>query len=380
MINEKRLFIQVLRDYLKGNQTSVDEMVEWNILVDIVHQQQLSAIFYYQTKKQCFFTHYATQLYCSINQEQLLYEIKQCLDKAEIQYVFVKGAVLKKYYKHPEFRSMGDLDLIVHENDKKQVGVLLESIGFDCKGGVNEWVYHKNQFEVELHHALVYDKDKFEYEAVLNDFWMYVTDNELNNNYHLIYLLIHLRRHLLDNGVGFRQFLDIALMIEYENLDWKWIETFLQSICMKKFASSVFAVIARCFQINISIEYEDIEEDFYHRVLEKLFKDGIFGFDNEDNDEVKGITRITCKEDSSILKARLRFTFRQLFPSYYDMKKLPYCKYIRKSKAFLAIAWVHRLIYRFSCKENRRAFIKKVSIPSTAIKDRENMIRQWGLK
>ena len=380
MTNEKKFFIQVLRDYIKSNQTSVDATVEWDILVDIVQQQQLSAIFYYQTKKQCFLTHYAAQLYCSINQEQLLYEIKQCLDKAEIQYVFVKGAVLRKYYKHPEFRSMGDLDLIVHENDKKYVGELLESIGFECKEGVNEWIYYKNEFEVELHHALVYDTDKLECKAVLNDFWKYVTDNQLDNNYHLVYLLIHLRKHLLNNGVGFRQFLDIALMIEYENLDWEWIKTFLQSIGMRKFASSVFAVIARCFQINIPISYEDIEEDFYHRVLEKLFKDGIFGFDNEDNDKVKGIACITCKEDCSILRGRLRFAFRKLFPSYYYMERLPYCGYVRKSKAFLAIAWVHRLIYRFSCKENRKAFIKKVSIPSTAIKDRENMIHQWGLK
>lgn len=380
MINERLFFIQVLRDYLKGNQTLTDQIVDWKILFDIVKQQQLSAIFYYQTKNRCFLTHYATQLYYSLNQDQIMHEIQECLDKMGIQYVFVKGAVLKKYYKHPQFRSMGDLDLIVHEDDKELVGELLESIGFICDEGKDEWVYFKKQFEVELHHALVYEKDKFKYEADLNNFWDYVVDNELDNNFHFIYLLFHLRRHLLDNGVGFRQFLDIALMIENENVDWEWIEKFLQSIGMKEFAYSVFAVVNRCFQINIPIDYPNIDDDFYEAVLEKLFKDGVFGYDNDENNDVKGIARITCKEDSSILKARLKFTLNQLFPTYYYMKRLSYCKYVRKSKVFLPIAWGHRLIYRFKCRENRKYFIKRLTISNATIKDREDMIRQWGLK
>lgn len=380
MVNEKKYFIQVLRDYLNGNQSSTNEMVDWKLLADIVRQQQLSAIFFYQTRQQCFSTYYASQLYYSTNQERLIQDIGECLVKADIQHIFVKGAVVKHYYTHPEFRSMGDLDLIVHKDNKKQVGSLLESIGFICHGGKDEWVYVKNQFEVELHHALVYEKDKFEFEAVFNDFWKYVSDNKLDSNYHFVYLLVHLRRHLLDNGVGFRQFLDLAFMIKHENLDWKWIENFLKSIEMTRFAFSVFAVLMRCFQIKIPIDCADIETDFYQAVIDKLFKDGVFGFNNEENEDIKGITRITCKENTSILRARLKFTFNQLFPSYYYMGRMPYCKYVRKSKIFLPVAWVHRWIYRFSCKNNRNTFLKKISISNASIKDREEMIRQWGLK
>ena len=136
----------------------------------------------------------------------------------KIQYFSVKGLAIADYYPMPALRTMGDIDLVV--KDKENVKNLLITIGYsfneeEFNGWFNEWHFFKHGVEFELHDYLMYEQSLIPIEEVryFNKCWDYVTDNELDWNYHFVLLIAHLRKHLL-RGVGFRQFLDIAILIK----------------------------------------------------------------------------------------------------------------------------------------------------------------------
>lgn len=272
---------------------------------------------------------------------------------------------------------MGDADLIVQESDKVKAGELLEKLGFKKTVETNEWVYIKGRFEVELHHALAYDRDQFQEAALLNDFWPYVTDNKLDISYHLIYLLFHLCRHLLFEGAGFRQFMDIAVVCKNAELDWNWLKDNLQKVGLYDFAVSVFGMNERWFGVKTSIS-GTVDEDFYNKVTEKIFKDGVFGHNNEDNRHAAGIV-ISMQNDSSTGMARIKYALSQVFPNYKEISRSERYSYIRKWKILLPIAWIQRGINRIANKTHRQNFINRTMTPSAEIEERAQMMKQWGL-
>lgn len=223
MTAEQAFLLRILADHLNGVNTELTADIDWKVLNIIAKQQQVSAIVYYQTKNPLLQSAFAHQVYHAKNQEVLLDKVRTGLSNASISYIFVKGVEIKKYYPRPELRSMGDADLIVSLEDKPNADMILEQIGFTKTAETNEWVYIKGDFEVELHHALAYEKDSFANEQRLNDFWPYVKDNHLDMGFHFVYLLFHLRRHLFAHGAGFRQFMDIALVCKNGEINWKWV-------------------------------------------------------------------------------------------------------------------------------------------------------------
>lgn len=167
MTIEEHFLIQVLADHINLRKSSVPDAVDWGKLKQIAQMQQVSAIVYSQTKNSLFQSAFAQQLYHSKNQEMLVSKITDELMISSVPFVFVKGVDIKQYYSFPELRSMGDADLIVHDEDKQQAGRILELLGFEKTVETNEWVYIRGNFEVELHHALAYDKDSFQASCII---------------------------------------------------------------------------------------------------------------------------------------------------------------------------------------------------------------------
>ena len=140
-------------------------------------------------------------------QDTELAEISEALSEQGIAHMPLKGSVVKKYYPLPELRRSGDIDLLIHNSDRKAADEILKSLGYECtiSGRDVEDVYERDKTTIELHFKLTGDDDistdfcsKVWEHSKLSEGSMY----EMEPEYMYVYLLSHLRKHLLEAGGG----------------------------------------------------------------------------------------------------------------------------------------------------------------------------------
>lgn len=377
LTREQQFFIDTLKNYILENESAACEALDWNAIKKYADHHQVTAIFYKQTKQPIFQSAYASQLYRYVNFEKVIQSLKEALK--DYSYAMVKGVTVSGLYPVPALRSMGDVDVLIHEEDGERICSALTDLGFELqmRWELGDWIYTKNGYIFELHDSLVH---RYEGKEKLVEYfshaWEYVKDGELTWSFHLIYLLEHLRQHFVGHGVGFRQFMDVAIVCKKCNIDWEFVSDELKKINLYDFASTVFAFINHWFELSVPFEKSEISEEFFIRASSKIFEDGVFGFDNEENQNTD-LTFQMYYKGLEYKKAKKDYVIRTAFPEYEAMCKLPYCAYVKRGKVLLPWAWIHRIIYRAFNKKSRRSV--KARLSKDRIEARMNMLKEWGL-
>ena len=374
---EQKFFINTLKDYLLEQSSEVPSNVDWDIIKNFADRHQVTAVLYKQTKEPRFQKAFAYQLFRYTNFNCTIDLFKKALSGYE--YLIVKGAVLANLYQVPALRSMGDIDTLIHYEARESVKGALLNAGFEFKGdgGIGEIKYSKNGYLFEIHDSLVHRYNGNE--ELVNYFlhvWDYVENGQINWSFHLIYLIEHLRQHFVDEGVGFRQFMDIAIVCKKCSIDWNFVSEELQKIKLLDFALTVFAFVRKWFEIEIPIKTRELSDEFFVKSTQKIFDDGVFGFDNADNKETELAFQMHYK-GIDYQTARKEYIGKKFFPRYEEMCKLPYCEYVKKGKWLLPIAWIHRIIYRCFSKQSRDNMKQQLS--TDKVMNRVDMLTQWGL-
>jgi hypothetical protein len=325
------------------------------VIWSIAEKHQLSAIIYYQSKNEQIKTAFASQMFFYTNRKQQINELRERL--IGIDYVFVKGMEIAELYPVPGLRSMGDSDLLVRDNDYEKVHNVFIDLGYSFdKYHDEEWKYKKSSIEFEMHNHLIHvAPDDVESKQYFDNVWNHVVNNKLDWNFHVVYLIKHLSRHLINGGVGFRQFMDLAIVAKKVSLNWKWIEKQLKKISLYDFATNVFGVINKWFEVRTPLAV-NVNDTFYELATQTIFLNGVFGKENDANKNP--IANKMYRNGESYSRARLKYFVNKLCPNYDYMANLSYCNYVRKTKALLVIAWVHRWIIKGIDKKSRY-YIKK---------------------
>lgn len=389
MTTEEHFFLQILSDFLHHRTTELPlDSPNWDILSQIAKKQQMEGIVFYQCQRFIPSSHsfhyaqgYSKTLFFYSNRAALLEELTRILHEENIPYFLVKGSEIAKLYPIPALRTMGDSDLVVHLEDKERVHRILLDLGYKChtSSGQAEWQYFKNNMEVELHHSLLYNgittSEKFQ--TFVNDCWEYVESNELDLNFHFIFLLLHLRKHMIGSGVGFRQFMDLAVVIQQADLlNWDWIYAALNKLGLEKTAMHCFALIAFWFQIYAP-EKASLSQEQLNEATQKIFTNGIFGFHDEENWS-NAIVNIIHNSKYSLPK-KIQSLFRFLFPSYRTVR-LYYGKrysFVDGKPWLLPAAWIYRMLrfVRYRC-------IRRLKSPFSSqsfFKKRLHILENFGM-
>jgi hypothetical protein len=375
---EQSYLRNIICDHLNGENTVLEE-VDQKKLYAISQQQQLSAIVYAQTRNAIFENAYLYQISYMVRVERDLQQLKKLL--AGYEFFLVKGACLKEFYPRPELRSMGDIDLIIRPQNRKQTHRIMIEAGFVLESKWKEqWVYKKEDVTCEVHEKLVLSRENHPgHEAFSSRIWEHVQNNKLDWNYHFIYVLFHLRAHMLQKGVGFRQFMDVAILCKNnKELDWKIISEELNSLEALAFAKKVFAFNERFFGVKSPLNGTVMEDDFYNTVLEKLFKDGVFGKETPEN-QYRKISRIMYKDKTGARRAKMKYVLRMIFPTYEQLCDYAYLSYLKKSPFLFPVAWIHRLIYSLSKKEKREKLRKAMHSDNAVLQKQRDMLAKWGI-
>ena len=153
---------------------------------------------------------------------QLEYELGQisrALEDAEVQFMPLKGSILRAYYPEPWMRTSCDIDVLVREESLEHaIAVLTEKLNYKRgnTGTHDVTLVAPSGVHVELHFSLSTDDNLTEiFEDVFDSptpgwSYRYSMSWEMFYFYHIVHMAIHMR----SGGCGVKPFLDMIIIKE----------------------------------------------------------------------------------------------------------------------------------------------------------------------
>lgn len=267
------------------------------------------------------------------------------LNENGIDHLLFKGYIVKDLYTVPELRTYGDIDFAIRKEDREKCNALM------CKNDyrlLDDWEpvysYDKNNEHYEIHTELLDSNlnNNYDYQAFFRDFWKQTEHLDqhsytLNSEYHLLYLLVHIAKHVYGSGAGIRMHLDIAFYLRAyrDQIDWGHFQQEVHTLKLERFVNTVFTAVEKWFEIESPIPLKAVDEEFMDEFLTFTLNGGVFGYEGKAA-ELSQVRRNskdgTVKRGDTLLK--------RAFPSANTIKSR--YTYLDKKPWLLPVAWVHR--------------------------------------
>ena len=375
MDKNEKYFFELLSNYIYGKPPEYNDEISWDKIFNIAHKHSLSGVIYNMFKKQEKISNisksliakeqvnYWTQIQKSINNDYEMKKVLETLSLKEIPHVLMKGYIIKNLYPDPDLRSMGDIDFLVKEEDIDKVHeVLVTLLGYEHLKTVRAVRnYGKVGINLEVHTSIFYDdiSEKIDYQGYFSGAWDNVIlkegnfTYEFNIEYHLIFLIAHLAKHLYNEGCGVRMFLDIALYIKHykDEFDWDYFWKEINKIELEKFTKNIFCLCSYWFKVETKEENLYLEEDFFENITKYILNSGTFGKTVE-NDMLNRYRRE--KENPK----KKNTNFAMIFPKTEVLANEFY--YLQKYKFLYPIAWINRF-FRLLTRRRKETLYKIIN-------------------
>ena len=399
LTKEQTCFLKLIAQMLQGLDAGTQDYdCDWNILLEIAKKQELVELVFAQAKGwlkeqpqwqgvyQQLQGLCASRLVFSVNRNRQSTLFQAKLQAQKLPYFIFKGSVVAQYYPEPMLRSYGDIDMMLRPHDREKADTILREMGYEAEClGNKAWEYHGGQAYFELHDRLIYETVYSDAKTIAfaDSVWDYVTLDEngrgtIDVSFLFVYLLLHLRKHLLYGGAGFRQFVDLAVLCR-EPLRWDWITSELKKMKLSQFAETCMSLCCRWFGISCPLAAE-LSNDFYLDATQRLFENGVFGQDNPDRDMSDTANYISSGKMPYFLKYCL-YMLRRIFLSYTMMCGVDYLQFVRGRPWLTPVAWVYRWVYLLFHRGAES--ISKAAEPlrnREAMENRNDYMNRWGLK
>ena len=228
-------------------------------------------------------------------------ELIEMLRKEDIYCLLVKGQGVAQCYERPLWRSAGDIDLLLRDNNYKRAKDVLIPIASEVANEDNATMHQAlviNGFDVELHGRMPFVISKRIDEGidkVLEDLFYRGNVRSWNCNDIQVFLpspdndvilvFTHFLHHFFIEGVGLRQICDwCRLLYTYkDSLNIKILESRIQEMGLmsewKAFAS--LAVETLGMPVESMPFYDARFNDKGEKVLRRVLKSGNFGHNND---------------------------------------------------------------------------------------------------
>ena len=164
-----------------------------------------------------------------------------------VPYVILKGTSAAQYYPHPEYRSLGDIDIMTRHEDYKSACIMLLEDGYcettdrcDHDRGRHR-TFEKNNIIVEVHAFFASMNDPVK-ARIFDDLII----EHINNDHILpdmingLVLIEHINQHM-EEGIGLRQVIDWMMFVDKCLPDQRWEEfqLFASATGLEKLAVSL---------------------------------------------------------------------------------------------------------------------------------------------
>ena len=194
-----------------------------------------------------FFNEIYTAVYANEKMNEVFKEVCSAFETAEIPYIPLKGAVVRKLYPQPWMRTSCDIDILVKENDVNRAEKAIMSLdGYKKTGESKHDVVYKseNGIVLELHYKLLGNKKSPLYIKELSKVWETAKPDpenkyrfDLSDDIFYYYHIMHMAKHFRIGGCGMRPFIDLWL-IEKTNRDFSEAKRMLKKGNIDVFADN----------------------------------------------------------------------------------------------------------------------------------------------
>ena len=295
-----------------------------------------------------FFSDVCQSMAVSQKQNYSLAKLSDEFEKNAIDFMPLKGSIIKEIYPKAEMRTMGDADIIIRMEQYDKIVPILEEMGMQfVKENENELAWNDAPFYLELHRYLVspQHKDYFKY---FGDGWRFAKLAEgsqhrfvMSNEDFYIYLFAHLTKHYRFSGIGIKHFVDIWVYLNtYPDLDMQYIEEEFKKLKMYDFHKNVVRTVKCWFEDGECDESVDI-------ITDKAFGSGAFGTKSSS----QKAAAVKTLENSKVKNVKVNGFLRSAFLPYKNMCKL--FPILKKVPVLLPFMWIWRLIYAVLFKRKK---------------------------
>ena len=172
-------------------------------------------------------------IYLFVHRDEALGAIKRCFEKNGIDYVLLKGAVLRDLYPEQWMRTSCDIDVLVRE---EAVESAVDALRRETDFQVLNRSYHDVAMAVPNVHLELHFNIKEDMEAIdglLSTAWEHATRQGETHQYvfspefQVFHVVAHMAYHFVHGGLGVRPYLDLWLLRHKTTYD----ETAVQAMC-----------------------------------------------------------------------------------------------------------------------------------------------------
>ena len=394
MTDTEQQFLHIVRAFARDEQINLPQDTDLTNLLQPAKIHSLSAVVGYALNHQLQAKAFADTetsrklqrilFQTVIKQTQRLQAFEDLLDRlnaAEIPVVLFKGCVVNRYYPDHAVRTFGDIDFLIQKTDQDRGDALMLEWGYTrsiAEGTV--WMYTKGNEKYEVHTALMPNLSVLtsSVQAFITSVWENTVPTkrkcvfELEPNYHFLFLLLHLAKHMRSTGAGVRMYLDLALMRKHElALSEMHLTAEADKLGFGEFFRSAMALCHHWFGTVVSLPDQPIKPEVLEALEKYVMAAGVFGFHGRNpavarlRDQQGGINRFGA-------------IVRYIFPSYASMKDT--YAFVNGRPILLPVVWVVRWWDGLFRRRKRAANIfKGMFTERDAAKASELLLQSIGL-
>lgn len=364
-----------------------DSRINWDVIYKFANLHKIPSTLYYGISKlpynykqniahlEEYTFEYKKNLVLDANRTHEFEKIKQILTYNNIDYIFLKGSVLRNMYMDSSMRPMNDIDILFRNANFKKVKELFFNMDYQIAHSSAKdvcFIHKHTGILVEMQLSLM-DVGYTVWYNYLENIWERCTRADDSSNEYLmskedfyIYHIVHMAKHFLNGGIGIKHFLDLYIMKEnnyIKNSDL--IDSTLESLGVLQFKNTIENLCLYWFKGENNFQNnKDIE-----LLTKYIFLGGAFG--NSQNQESGALVKLGKDKTSLIAK---------IFPSINVMINF-YGSFLKKHKWLLPIYWIRlniERIIRFNYKSKKKLKIIK-SLTDDDIKDTKAVFTICGL-
>ena len=313
------------------------------------------------------------ELLAVFRHEQLRYElevIKEALGNSNIDFVALKGSVIRDLYREPYFRTSCDIDILVHEEELDRAIASLVEKGYIVKG---EKSYHdislfsESGVHLELHFNICEKQENLD--KLLLRAWEFAEradesrEHRFTKEFFVFHLVAHAAYHFTAGGCGVKPLMDIYVLDE--KLDYN--KDTVREYCAECGIADFFDALCRLSQVWFGDEESDA---LLENMEDYILKAGVYG-----NTENK--VAVAQKRGKG---GKLGFLWRRIFIPYDDLKY--YYPVLQKHKWLLPIMEIRRwfrLVFCGGFKKSLKELKTGASMSDQRSASIENLMKELKL-
>ena len=301
-------------------------------------------------------------------------KITQAFDAAGIDYLPLKGCVMKPLYPQPELRVMGDADILIRLEQYDRIKPIMTRLGFvPVKESSYDLVWQNDSLYLELHKSVMSpaEKDLFRY---FGDGWQLARQErgghwQFSPEDTFAYIFTHMAKHFRFCGIGARQVVDLWV---YRRAHPEMEEEKILETMERMHLGDFYRNILRLLSVWFADAPTDDVTDF---ITEYIFSSGNFG-----STENKMRSEAVIRENGGESRSRASSLKNLLFPRLYIMQ-LSY-NVLYRAPWLLPVMWVYRwfdvLLHRR--RNILRRFRTAGSMTQDTVDSHRRMLNYMGLE